>query len=281
MEKNINKTLRESAAVELPEECPENDRAVRFLAKEAGAGHYDSVNLLVMSALLIFMSVVFIAVNGGDINDDDTVNLTGKTFLSGEYTRSIEKKYNEQLPIPQLMKSAEERISLLYGIGNKLSDPIKKKVEAETGSGRNLFEEDAREDNYNVDEAVVTTAKPQTDKDGNTVTTSQNDVEEHGKATTAINRPNDTQTTAGTTAATASTTTNNDPPEVTTTTTVPYDEPEATTTEETTPTTTEETTQATTQETTKETTKETEKPTETSASEEEPPKEPEEPEENE
>ncbi len=281
MERNVDKAIREAEKITIPEECAENDRAVLFLAKETGVGHYDNVNLLVMAALLIFVSVVFLAINGGDINDDNKVNLTKTTFLSGEFTAQLEKQYNRQLPIPELMKTAEEHVALLYGIGNKLSDPVRKTVAEEAEQGRNLFEElpEDNTDQPDIDENVLTTSVVQTDKNGNTVTTSEKSGENHGKGTTAIDRPYETYTTTVTTTLVSSvTTTNNDPPDVTTTTTVPYEEPETTTTtttEATTTepevTTTEEPTETTTEAPTETTTEE---PTETTTEEPEEPEEP-------
>ncbi|MBO5447775.1 MAG: hypothetical protein J5994_00475 [Ruminococcus sp.] len=224
MKNDFKQAAKEAADYIITEECPENERAVKILAAQTREGHYDNINLLVMAALLIFTAVTFLAVNNGDSADGNTMNFSWKAFFKGIYTQSLEDRYNSQLPVPETLKLAEERISLLYGIGNKLSDPIRE-VDEGTDSDRNSFDEPAEDKKGNADENVITTTAPVTDKNGK-VTTTKKEEEKEGGGTTALDRPYETTTTTTTTAET--TTTNNDAPEVTVTTTVPV--PDTTTT---------------------------------------------------
>ena len=66
------------------------------------------------------------------------------------------------------MKAVEERISLIYGIGNKVTDPIKETPD-NTDSNHNSFDHPTNNDSDDPDENVITTtAKPQ---DGEVTTT--------------------------------------------------------------------------------------------------------------
>lgn len=233
MNNNFKKTSEESKDYVVPEECAENEKALQELADVTREVHYNSINLLVMSVLLIFTAVTFIAVNGGDSVDDNSMTLNLKVFMSGAYTQSIEDKYNGQLPVPETLKAVEERISLLYGIGNKVSDPIKE-IDSTTDSDRNSFDEIPDDNKTNPKENVLTVTSVVTDEKGETVSGSKKDKDD-GKGTTALARPD--ATTSTTTTTTENTTTNNDAPYVTTTTTEPV--PDTTTTTTTTDTETE------------------------------------------
>lgn len=260
MNKNFRQASRESADYVIPEECAENEEAVKELALVTREEHYNSINLLVMAVLLIFTAVTFIAVNGGDSVDDNSMTLNLKVFMSGAYTQSIEDKYNGQLPVPETLKTLEERISLIYGIGNKVSDPIQE-IDSSTNSDRNSFDEIPAGDKSGPDENVLTVTTAMTNEEGETVTTSKDD-KAGGKGTTALTRPD--STTSTTTTTTESTTTNNDAPHVTTTVTEPVPETSTTTTTTTTETDPPETS-TTTSETSSST--ETEPPVETSSEE--------------
>lgn len=220
MEDQFSKLKSEAAKVDLPDECEENDRAVQFLALETGVGHYDNLNLLVLSVLMIFIAVSFLAVNGGKIRNDEELTLTKESFLSGEFEQGIEKRYLRELPIPEQMQSAEEHISFLYGIGNTIS-------ERGSGNYNNLIGRQQEGEEYNPfdsderDENAVTTKAVMTDKDGNTVTEADSDETAPGGGTTAVSRPASTYKTYSMPDADEEmTTTNNEAPFVTTTTTV-------------------------------------------------------------
>ena len=70
--------------------------------------------------------------------EDNNLSLTFKTFFSGDYTQALEDSYNNSIPFPDAMKAVEERISLIYGIGNKVTDPIKETPD-NTDSNHNSF----------------------------------------------------------------------------------------------------------------------------------------------
>lgn len=223
MDDSFSKLKAEADRIVLPDECEENDRAVRYLALETGVGHYDNLNLLIMSVLFIFISVAFLAVNGGKINEsDEEFSLNKETFLSGEFTKGLEERYIRDLPIPDTIRAAEERVSLLYGFGNTVTERKKSgNYGFDNNSSRpdddaNAFE---RDDNSMNENAVVTKAV-QTDKDGNTVTEAQEAETAPGGGTTAVARPASTMSTyTMPEEEEETTTTNNDPPSLTTTTT--------------------------------------------------------------
>ena len=152
--------------------------------------------------------------------EDNNLSLTFKTFFSGDYTQALEDSYNNSIPFPDAMKAVEERISLIYGIGNKVTDPIKETPD-NTDSNHNSFDHPTNNDSDDPDENVITTtAKPQ---DGEVTTTKKKEDKKKTTTTTAIDRPEETKST--TTTSTASTTTNNDKPYYTVTETEPIVQP--------------------------------------------------------
>lgn len=222
MEDQFSKLRAESSGIDLPDECAENDRAVRYLALETGVGHYDNLNLLVLSVLMIFISVSFLAVSSGKIRSEEELILTKKSFLSGEFTKGLEERYIRELPIPEQLRSAEEHISFLYGIGNTISEKssgnydILRERQLEDAE-HNAFEPDDEE----RDENAVTTKAVMTDKDGNTLTEPADAETAPGGGTTAVARPDSTFRTFTTSENDEDiTTTNNNAPPVTTTTTI-------------------------------------------------------------
>lgn len=206
----------------MPDECAESDIAIKYLAKETDTGHYDSINLFVLATLLIFVSVAFLAVNNGRSDESSIVSLTKENFLSGEYTRGLEASYNEQLPIPEFIKAAEERLSLIYGFGNKITDPIKESILPKEDEPYNPFKPDDSE--ARNEGAFTTKQDEQTDELGN-ATDKAGETVAHGSGTAAADHPSDPFSNGDdgdiTTDAPAMTTTNNTAPNVRVTTTVP------------------------------------------------------------
>lgn len=260
----------------VPEECGDNERAVQYLAAQTGVGHYDNINLLVMATLLIFTAVLFLAVNSGDNNTADNLPLTKESFLSGEYTKSLEKRYEAELPVPELMLSIKNHVKLVYGIGNTLPADRRQAVRDEEPpeENENAFSGGNREERDDISAHKITTTVAVTDENGETVTTQATEEDDRSGGTTAVNRPYETEdvTSTSQTSSTSSTTTNNDPPEVTTTTTVMYTDPVTEQPTETSPTETTPTETAPTETTPTETT-----PDQTTETTTEPPAEPEEP----
>ena len=113
---------------EIPEECEAAEEAAEELAKTNLEEHYSFINLLSIAVIMLFACIFFISVSGSDIVEDNNLSLTFKTFFSGDYTQALEDSYNNSIPFPDAMKAVEERISLIYGIGNKVTDPIKKRL---------------------------------------------------------------------------------------------------------------------------------------------------------
>lgn len=207
---------------ELPDESAENDRAFEELTLNNAIVHYNFVNLFVLSVLILFSFVFFIAVSGSSSVDDNLMTLTFKNFMSGHYVQSLEDKYNNEIPYPETMKALEQRFSLFYGIGNKVTDPLFVDREA-ANNGRNVFDEMGNglpqsNGDENRKENVITTKA--TDENGQTVTTTKKKETNKESTTSAVARKD--ATAASSTTAGNSTTTNNDPPQVTITHTEPY-----------------------------------------------------------
>ena len=156
---------------EIPEECEAAEEAAEELAKTNLEEHYSFINLLSIAVIMLFACIFFISVSGSDIVEDNNLSLTFKTFFSGDYTQALEDSYNNSIPFPDAMKAVEERISLIYGIGNKVTDPIKETPD-NTDSNHNSFDHPTNNDSDDPDENVITTtAKPQ---DGEVTTTKNN-----------------------------------------------------------------------------------------------------------
>ena len=185
---------------EIPEECEAAEEAAEELAKTNLEEHYSFINLLSIAVIMLFACIFFISVSGSDIVEDNNLSLTFKTFFSGDYTQALEDSYNNSIPFPDAMKAVEERISLIYGIGNKVTDPIKETPD-NTDSNHNSFDHPTNNNSDDPDENVITTtAKPQ---DGEVTTTKKKEDKKKTTTTTAIDRPEETKST--TTTSTAST----------------------------------------------------------------------------
>ena len=209
----------EGERIALPNECEENDRAVRYLARATGVGHYDNINLLIMAVLFIFVSVAFLAVNGGKAGSNRSEPVTKDSIMSGNFTSNLEKSYLDQLPIPDEIKRANEVVSLLYGFGNKLSDPKRKNYSSNSnnsGASQNAFERDEKDHNEHA-----VTMGTQTDENGNIMTTVEVVKTAPGGGTTAVARTDMSMNSSAavSTQPGETTTTNNEAPVVTTTTT--------------------------------------------------------------
>ena len=187
-------------------ECELAEIASQKLEKDNTEAHYRFINIITITLLLIFSAVLFLTVSGSNIVDDSNNVLSWKTFLSGDYTKSLKTSYDNDLPFPDEMKMLEERLSLIYGIGNKVSDPVKE-VDEETDEQHNSFDEPTEPEEPANSEKVVTSVV--TDEMGITVTSTA---------------PDDYDETTTTTSASA-TTTNTDPPEFTVTETYPVSQP--------------------------------------------------------
>ena len=206
---------------ESEKECELAEIASQKLEKDNTEAHYRFINIITITLLLIFSAVLFLTVSGSNIVDDSSNVLTWKTFLSGDYTRSLKTSYDNDLPFPDEMKMLEERLSLIYGIGNKVSDPVKE-VDEETDEQHNSFDEPTEPEEPANSEKVVTSVV--TDEMGITVTsTAKKKGEKETTTTTAIDRPDDYDETTTTSA--SATTTNTDPPEFTVTETYPVSQP--------------------------------------------------------
>ena len=77
---------------------------------------------------MLFARIFFISVSGSDIVEDNNLSFNIQDFPFRGLHSGIEDSYNNSIPFPDAMKAVEERISLIYGIGNKVTDPIKKRL---------------------------------------------------------------------------------------------------------------------------------------------------------
>lgn len=96
----------------------ENEQAIEKLEEQSVKSTFEYINLLVLSTVLIAVFAVFI-VFGGDSGEMPELNCN--SFFSGEYTRSLEKKYKEGSEFKEQIGWINERLSFCFGIGNKLS----------------------------------------------------------------------------------------------------------------------------------------------------------------
>ena len=82
---------------ENPKECELAEIASQKLEKDNTEAHYRFINILTLTLLLIFSATLFLTVSGSNIVDDSNNVLTLKTFLSGDYTRSLKSSYDHDL----------------------------------------------------------------------------------------------------------------------------------------------------------------------------------------
>ena len=143
---------------EIPEECEAAEEAAEELAKTNLEEHYSFINLLSIAVIMLFACIFFISVSGSDIVEDNNLSLTFKTFFSGDYTQALEDSYNNSYTffLYAMKVLFEERISLIYGIGNKVTDPIKETPD-NTDSNHNSFDHPANNNSDDPDENVITT----------------------------------------------------------------------------------------------------------------------------
>ena len=238
----------------LPDDSAQSEEAMEVLRRENLKGQYDFINLIVLAFVMILSAAALISMTSSTKFSDEGNKLTVERLLNGEYTAEIQQRYDTTIPFTEQLKWLEERFSLIYGLGNKVSDPIDELPE-EIG-GTEIPDMTYKEPQDEHHEQTITTA------DEEDVIPDITDEPEHTLApykttftrTTTHADPN-TSTTTTTTTAESTTTTNNDSPGATSTTTLSAS-PTQTTTTTTAPTTTSTTTttQATTTTTTTKTT---------------------------
>ena len=102
-------------------DCPDPYEAEDINAAEASAvgekAHFDVMNVLVLSLVIIFFGTVFLVfTDQQDYSGHRNISLDG--LISGRYFSDIEKKFNSSLPLRDLTHNAEQIISACFGIGN-------------------------------------------------------------------------------------------------------------------------------------------------------------------
>lgn len=207
---------------EMPAECPESEKALEELNKDNLKAQYDFINLIVLAFVLLASAFVFIAMTSSVKFGDEGNKFSLKRLFSGEYTAEMEQRYESTIPFPKQFVWLEERISLIYGTGNKVSDPVSI---IEDNSSQNGFDKPTENQNQHDEKAVTTTTGAEnTDKKKSTTKPKETAPvykTTFKKTTTTADDFETTTTTTTTKKTTTLTTTNNDAPRVTTTTTVP------------------------------------------------------------
>lgn len=229
---------------QMPEECEESEKVIKSLEKENLEAQYDFIDMIVLAFVILAAATVFIAMTSSKKYGDEGNKFSLERLCSGKYTAEMESRYESTLPFPQQIKWLEERISLIYGIGNKVSDPVDM-IDEDVSDTHNSFDIDRGEGH---DEHAVTTASAEdektTEKASGTTTKKTAAVYKTTFVRTTPDDESETETTT-TKKTTTGTTTNNIAPVVTITTTVPPASK---------PVTTKKTTEKTTKDTTKKTT---------------------------
>lgn len=238
--KDINLAGEEENEYVLPEECAESEKVLGEINKENLRAQYDFINLISLVFIFLCAAAVFIIFTSSKRYGEEGNKFTLKRLVSGEYTAEIQSRYESTLPFPEQIKWIEERVSLIYGFGNKISDPVGGAEQNEEEKPNSFDEpEQNRHEEKNVTTTTAAEKKTQTEKPKETAPVYNTTY----KRTTE-------QTTTTTEETTTVTTTNNDAPQVNTTVTVPPENDNVTTTtttrKQTTTTTTTTTTSTTT-----------------------------------
>ncbi len=182
--------------------------------------HLDTVNTLILAAVIVFFGSVFIALtNYQDFSEKKPLSV--KSFLSGQYLSEVEKRFNSSLPLQDYVHNANVFISSLFGLGSD-------------GEYIDIEGKRAADDPYSIDQEnmftpITDTYSPDDDpgkpddpahtKKEDTVETTDDGKNKKLSGITLIvayTDDDDNSPSSG-----ASTTTNNNPPGATTTTTVP------------------------------------------------------------
>lgn len=206
--------------VKIPDECEKSEEAIKSMYQLNLEEHYTFLSLFVL-VIIFLAAAVFCMVVSSSTAEDDTDRSTFSDFLSGKYEQKLEAKYIQNLPYTDVVKACEERVSLIYGFGNKLT--AKKHTEdIITPNNDNNSTDDT---NSTSDKDVVTKKADETQT--KVVTTTINNVPKYtqkGTGTLAVTRPATKATTSTVStkatkkATTKLTTTNNNPPATTATT---------------------------------------------------------------
>ena len=182
--------------------------------------HSDTVNTLVIAAVVIFFGCVFIALtNYQDFSEKKP--LTVKSFLSGQYLSEVEKRFNSSLPLQDYIHNANVFISSLFGLdsGGDYIDIEGKRAADDPYSIDQINLYTPITDSYSGDENDNEPDVPAVtdEKDGAETTDDGKNKKLSGITMTVTQSADDDNSSPdGTTI-----TTNNNPPGATTTTTVP------------------------------------------------------------
>lgn len=218
-----------------PDPCEPADKALEKISHKDSKAHYDIVNLLVLTVTVLFFGTAFLALSDKqDFTDNN--QFSKDAFLSGKYLTKVERKFNDSLPLKDLLHNADSLLNYCFGYGNK-TDLVKVSVRREA------------DDPYSISNPVDYSPLDTPDvfddggevvddnEDNNDPQATESDDGKYKKLDPIRLTPETTE--KDDSEAETSTTTNNKSPSVTTTTTVPPEttqptetEPPETTTEE-------------------------------------------------
>lgn len=201
------------------DEKSESEKVFEEVSQENVKGQYDFISLISIAFIFLASAFMFIAITSSRRYGVEGNVFNLKRLFSGEYTKEIQTRYESTAPFPKEMQWLEDRISFIYGLGNKLS----------SGEKDDIQDEDINNPFVNPDK----------DHDEQLITTTTLGKQEETKAPkdtatlykTTFRKQTTSETTTTEEETTEVTTTNNEAPDVkTTTTTTPQKQVTTTTT---------------------------------------------------
>ncbi|MDE6148621.1 MAG: hypothetical protein K2F81_00790 [Ruminococcus sp.] len=207
----------------MPADCEKSEQELEQISIEERKSHYTIINFFSLVIIILVAAAVFMLLTGEKRPVKIDNPLTLKTFLSGEYVKNLQESYVKSLPYPYELKNANEKLTYIYGIGNKVekfkddNDGLviisDEEIEKEKISIKKNEEKALNNDSDEQDSEAEETTKKKTTAKKKTETGSQRVNTTTRRTTTAETTTTDETTTL--------TTTNNNPPNVTIKITVP------------------------------------------------------------
>ncbi len=211
----------EEKKYEMPNPCEESEKALEVISKDNIKAQYDFISIVVVSFVFLVVSAIFIVFTSSQRFGDEGNQFSLKRLFSGDYTREMQSRYESTIPFPEQITWLNQRISFVYGVGNKID-----KVQEDLPQ----ISVDEIGPNNNHDENVITSATTQEEEDKETKA-KKDDEEKVTKEYATTYRKETSLTTSSTTTTTKiDEVTNNDAPNATKTVTYPPETTIATTT---------------------------------------------------
>lgn len=202
------------------QECIQSENEIEKISDESVITHYAVINFFVIAVIVLITMVSFIILTDDEKPDDTENPLTLQTFVSGKFTENLEKSYIKELPFIYGLKSADNKVSFAFGIGNELKKYEKPK-EIVLVSDKDI-EEEKQQAKENVEKALNDDSQEEVVTTTTTKKTTEKKTETGAQRVTTSGRTTSTRVSPATSQQTTSlTTTNNEPPQVMITTTIP------------------------------------------------------------